>query len=1023
FEVCCSSPREREREVVVVLLVGFVQEGIWLSAIKTLAPDGLLLGSLACGCLNRAASRGFIKGIRVKLEFCSCKLKDMADNAEGESSANIDLICALCDNGGEIASCEGKCLRSFHAIKDTGEDCQTLGYTRHQFDALNFFLCKNCELERYQCFACMRLGSAKTDTPEVFPCASANCGYFYHAKCVAHLLFTENEAKALEYTEKIANGVKFACPLHRCDVCKYGEKKDEKELQFAVCRRCPKSYHRRCLPRKISFDDFIDNGVFHFQRAWDGLLTNNRILIYCLKHDIDPKLRTATRDHIKFPDNPAVTRKPFNVNGMNKKVVKIRLLEDCPPAPLSSDKRSFSTVNRSSSTDLTKKRKVLVSGGTKHCDRSAVAREKPLVRPYIPFSSFPHIDTGTERRIREFAQNVSSDITIEDIQKRLVVSSTHAPVTKNTDKITLGMVQRSVEAINAALHMLENGASVEDVKSVCAPSDLFQLARWKNKLNIYLAPFLHGMRYTSYGRHFTKLDKLEQITDRLQWYIESGDTVVDFCCGSNDFSLLLKEKLEASEKSCLYKNYDLIQPKNDFSFERRDWMTVQPDELPTGCRLIMGLNPPFGFKASLANQFINKALTFKPKLIILIVPKETERLDRKYPPYELIWEDSNQLAGKAFYLPGSLDADNKTMEQWNLSPPPLSLWSRSDWARKHKEIAKTMGHLCKNVCLDDAQREMADTGHVQMGNEGDADFNNEERQEEGSVNACVLDQLLSDTYHDPTSSPGDYWTDTNGRSRQPCNYEGRNDPTHEYHAGMGCGSDMSISSADKSDCEKQTETMSNSEHVHAGSQAHDLIGSAPVEQPTGFADCDEVTSAGVEYHSLENSPLTERPADGSRCGKRDDSRTASKHAAGVQYQMLEDTPPPLDELIPGFSGQPIDSSPGGGRLSAGLQYQGLENILPRRAPEAGAGRRQLEDSSLPAPSTADVDAVVAKYLPQTSDFPPLPFIPAPRIAFPGLQFAPRNDLWQGWYPPPEFLARGMDHPAFMQGSSSGWLDD
>ena len=40
---------------------------------------------------------------------------------------------------------------------------------------------------------------------------------------------------------------------------------------------------------------------------------------------------------------------------------------------------------------------------------------------------------------------------------------------------------------------------------------------------------------------------------------------------------------------------------------------------------VMGLNPPFGFKASLANQFINKALTFKPKLIILIVPKETER--------------------------------------------------------------------------------------------------------------------------------------------------------------------------------------------------------------------------------------------------------------------------------------------------------------------------------------------------------------------------------------------------------------
>ena len=40
---------------------------------------------------------------------------------------------------------------------------------------------------------------------------------------------------------------------------------------------------------------------------------------------------------------------------------------------------------------------------------------------------------------------------------------------------------------------------------------------------------------------------------------------------------------------------------------------------------IVGLNPPFGLKAILANKFINKALTFKPKLIILIVPKETER--------------------------------------------------------------------------------------------------------------------------------------------------------------------------------------------------------------------------------------------------------------------------------------------------------------------------------------------------------------------------------------------------------------
>jgi hypothetical protein len=39
----------------------------------------------------------------------------------------------------------------------------------------------------------------------------------------------------------------------------------------------------------------------------------------------------------------------------------------------------------------------------------------------------------------------------------------------------------------------------------------------------------------------------------------------------------------------------------------------------------MGLNPPFGLRASLANKFIDKALEFRPKLLILIVPPETQR--------------------------------------------------------------------------------------------------------------------------------------------------------------------------------------------------------------------------------------------------------------------------------------------------------------------------------------------------------------------------------------------------------------
>ncbi|KAE9584119.1 hypothetical protein Lalb_Chr00c48g0412881 [Lupinus albus] len=116
-----------------------------------------------------------------------------------------------------------------------------------------------------------------------------------------------------------------------------------------------------------------------------------------------------------------------------------------------------------------------------------------------------------------------------------------------------------------------------------------------------------------------------QIIDRLHWYAQNGDTIVDFCCGANDFCILMKKKLEESGKKCSYKNYDILSTKNDFNFEKRDWMTVRPNELPTGSQLIMCLSPPFGTKKALANNFIDKAIELEPKLLIFIVPQEAER--------------------------------------------------------------------------------------------------------------------------------------------------------------------------------------------------------------------------------------------------------------------------------------------------------------------------------------------------------------------------------------------------------------
>lgn len=42
----------------------------------------------------------------------------------------------------------------------------------------------------------------------------------------------------------------------------------------------------------------------------------------------------------------------------------------------------------------------------------------------------------------------------------------------------------------------------------------------QDKLRVYLAPFLHGMRYTSFGRHFTQIEKLKEVSWR---FLSAGD--------------------------------------------------------------------------------------------------------------------------------------------------------------------------------------------------------------------------------------------------------------------------------------------------------------------------------------------------------------------------------------------------------------------------------------------------------------------------------------------------------------------
>ncbi|KAI3918211.1 hypothetical protein MKX01_041531 [Papaver californicum] len=518
---------------------------------------------------------------------------DGAYGDEDEDGQEIDLfdsVCSICDNGGELICCEGRCLRSFHATVHDGieSDCRSLGFSKDQVKAIQNFLCRNCKHKQHQCYVCGILGSSdKENLPEVFSCVSALCGYFYHP---------ESE----ECKQKIFAGESFTCPAHQCSVCKERENKDVYELNFAVCRRCPKAYHRKCLPRRIAYEVSEDAEAV---RAWEGLLPNNRILIYCLKHQIE-SYGTPKRNHIKFPygERSKIFEQQDLISDKEKTLLK---------------KRSVPSGHSISETTFFKKPKLaekvfLPTKNSTAKDIHSHKTEKLQSAAPLP------LDSETKDRILTLRKRVSETTTLEDVIKTHTVPSTCANSLKHVDKsISQGKVDWFVE----------------------------------NNLKVYLAPSLFGMRNTSFGCHFTKLEKLQEIVNKLHPYVQNRDMIVDFCCGANNFSCLMKKKLEETGKKCNFKNFDLISPKNGFNFERRDWMTVCRDELPAGSKLI------------------------------------------KKEAYDLIWEDDQKLSGKSFYFPGSVNVDENPIDQWNNITPPLYLWSHPEWTEKHKNIAYEEHHL------------------------------------------------------------------------------------------------------------------------------------------------------------------------------------------------------------------------------------------------------------------------------------------------------------------------------------------
>ncbi|CAO2201380.1 unnamed protein product [Urochloa humidicola] len=243
---------------------------------------------------------------------------DYSDNSNTNNDDGADTLCALCDDGGNLLSCIGQCKRAFHPRKEDGREskCKTLSYTSAQLKEINSYLCKNCEYKQHQCFKCGELEPSAEPNAKVFKCNNPTCGHFYHPNCVAKLLEPDDSDGSFKLAKSIMMGLSFTCPVHWCFECGRMEDRTQRTMQFAVCRRCPKSYHRECLPREISFET-KDKDII--QRAWK---LSGIIIIYCLDHKICNTTGNAERGHIKFPYTQMITKDRDLANKKGKMVGK-----------------------------------------------------------------------------------------------------------------------------------------------------------------------------------------------------------------------------------------------------------------------------------------------------------------------------------------------------------------------------------------------------------------------------------------------------------------------------------------------------------------------------------------------------------------------------------------------------------------------------------------------------------------------------------------------------------------------------
>lgn len=185
--------------------------------------------------------------------------------------------CAICDDGGELAICDGPCMRHFHLNPESHlaaeNNCPGVGLpSAHKGP----WMCIDCVQKQAKCTQCGKLGSFEGSGdagPDVRKCPDQFCVRFFCFDCLpAHAT---------------------ACPLHRCKAC--GEHDEEYWTDIVHCARCPTMWHYDCLKDRQAEGYACDRDIYdHSAHGVD------RWIFYCHRHAIDPTLHTPARDHISW---------------------------------------------------------------------------------------------------------------------------------------------------------------------------------------------------------------------------------------------------------------------------------------------------------------------------------------------------------------------------------------------------------------------------------------------------------------------------------------------------------------------------------------------------------------------------------------------------------------------------------------------------------------------------------------------------------------------------------------------------